>query len=143
MKFGFPKIKQVMATFFSKVMQNLNSQKRAGKQNFWRAVPAAPHKLGLRLVDASQAPCDATGILASDWSEHWRRHMMFISRQPIRGQAESAWPETVSAHPKRRRFPLKQQNLTALFGDSEATKKSKKWFPLPQKCHRICNSHPK
>ena len=56
-----------------------------------------------------------TGILASDWSEHWRQHTMFISRQPIRGQAESARQKTVSAYPNRRRFPLKPQFLTALF----------------------------
>ena len=31
---------------------------------------------------------ECLGILASDWSEHWRWHTMFISRQPIRGQAE-------------------------------------------------------
>ena len=30
-----------------------------------------------------------TGILASDWSEHWRQHTMSISRQPIRGRADS------------------------------------------------------
>ena len=54
-------------------------------------------------------------ILASDWPEHWRQHTMFISRQPIRGRAESAWQKTGSAHPNRRRFPPKRQNLTALF----------------------------
>ena len=56
-----------------------------------------------------------TGILASDWSEHWRPHTMFISRQLIRGWAESARQKTVSAYPNRRRFPLKRQFLTALF----------------------------
>ena len=56
-----------------------------------------------------------TEILASDWSEHWRRHTMFISRQPIRGQAESARQKTVCAYPIRRRFPFKRQHLTALF----------------------------
>ena len=58
-----------------------------------------------------------TGILASDWSEHWRQHTMFISRQPIRGRAESAWQKTVSAYPNRRQFPLKRQFLTALFSN--------------------------
>ena len=28
--------------------------KRDGKRNFWSAIPSAPHKLGLRLMDASQ-----------------------------------------------------------------------------------------
>ena len=37
----------------------LSSLKRAGKQNFWRAVPAPLHKLGFQLVDASQALRDA------------------------------------------------------------------------------------
>ena len=37
-------------------------------------------------------------------------------KAPIRGRAESARQVTVSIHPNRRRFPLKQQNLTALFG---------------------------
>ena len=32
---------------------------RAGKQNYWREVPIARHKLGLKLVDASQALRDA------------------------------------------------------------------------------------
>ena len=81
-----------------------------------------------RLVDGSQAPRDTAwahtsknyvarcdGILASKWSEHWRQHTMFISRQPIRGQAESKWQKTVSVYPNRRQFPLKRQNLTALF----------------------------
>ena len=56
-----------------------------------------------------------TGILASDWSEHWRQHTMFISRQPIRGRAESARQKTVSVYPNWRRFPCKRQFLTALF----------------------------
>ena len=46
---------------------------------------------------------------------------MFISRQPIRGRAAG----TVSAHPNRRRIPLKRQNLTALFARVKISSQTK------------------
>ena len=88
------------------------------------AVKSLVPNTAFRLVDESQTPRDTVWpptsynsvALCDRNSGFWlvRAHDVHI-QAPIRSRAESAWHITVSAHPNRRRFPLKRQNLTALF----------------------------